>query len=400
MLEICKWKHDADAPVLLMVDDLANVWVDSNRDGRVDPGEDWGYARDEPHSSFRYLTERVLRDFPAVKVTFFTPVGIRASLVADSPLPRIARPIDADAASSAFFRMIHQSPRFELAYHGTTHGRSGGDARHFQQEWLTYPDLAAAEAAIARGKQIFRAVCGSDPAGGKYCGYRSNRFSDASIDHSGFLWWCRYWNRGAVSERNCAGGGPDRDPLTAFDIKYFGNRPVIDIPSTLSGGLFTYREPAAGSWRSRLKSAWWDLFVWRGFRQIDALLRHRLVISIQEHIAPAREDGRRQQPNIFDDTAGLRLIFGYLRRKNVWYCTGTELAEYVWLRDRVTATRTGPGAFRLVCDAQRSLNRSELTIRLDRTAGSRFVRTPAGELVPLRQGLADIPFQDGEYRVV
>jgi hypothetical protein len=400
VLEICKWKNNAAAPVLLMVDDLANVWVDSDGNGRVDPGEDWGYAKDGPNSSFRYLNERILGDFPQVKTTFFTPVGVRAGLVPDGPIPSVARPIDADPESRAFFRMIHAQPRFEIAYHGTTHGRTGASAREFQQEWLSYPSLAAAKAAIARGKEIYREVFGEYPSGGKYCGYLSNQFSDASIEQSGFLWWCRYWNRGLFAERHCRTGGSDTNPLTAFDLKYFPNQTVLDIPSTLDGGLFTdVTGPAERSWKSRLKRALRNQLISKRLESVAYLVGHRLVVSIQEHIAPARDDGQRQRPNLFDDTESLWLIFAYLQTQNVWYCTGTELAEYAWLRDHVTVAWTGPRAFRLGLRSGRPLRCPEITVKLTGPPCQALI-TPDGQKAHWRDGVVTIPVQDGEYQLV
>ena len=50
---------------------------------------------------------------------------------------------------------------------------------------------------------------------------------------------------------------------------------------------------------------------------------------IQEHISPSREDSKRQTPNIFDNKESLRIIFKYLKKKKVWYCTCSELAKWV-----------------------------------------------------------------------
>jgi len=41
------------------------------------------------------------------------------------------------------------------------------------------------------------------------------------------------------------------------------------------------------------------------------------------------KNGKRQSPNIFDDKESLKAIFKYLKKKNVWYCTGSELAEWI-----------------------------------------------------------------------
>ena len=56
-IEVCKWYKNAAVPVIFMIDDLANVWVDTNGNGVIDPGEDWGYAKKEEHSSFRYFVK-------------------------------------------------------------------------------------------------------------------------------------------------------------------------------------------------------------------------------------------------------------------------------------------------------------------------------------------------------
>lgn len=83
-------------------------------------------------------------------------------------------------------------------------------------------------------------MVGEFPKGGKYCGYRSNSFSDESIDKSGFLWWCRYWQPGAVEIHlsNPYETGVDQDPLTAYLPKFFGDNNVVDIPSTLNSAQY------------------------------------------------------------------------------------------------------------------------------------------------------------------
>ena len=37
-----KWKNNADSPVLFLIDDLANKWVDITNDGKIEPEQDWG----------------------------------------------------------------------------------------------------------------------------------------------------------------------------------------------------------------------------------------------------------------------------------------------------------------------------------------------------------------------
>ncbi len=50
---------------MFMIDDLANVWVDTTKSGELELGEDWGYWKNEEKSSFRYLNRVILKgNFP------------------------------------------------------------------------------------------------------------------------------------------------------------------------------------------------------------------------------------------------------------------------------------------------------------------------------------------------
>ncbi|MBN1505122.1 MAG: hypothetical protein JW952_08690, partial [Candidatus Eisenbacteria bacterium] len=307
-----KWLHNADSPVMLMVDDFTNVWVDVNGNGRIEAEEDWGHALDSPGSVFEFLTEKLLADCPRARVTFFSPMA-RAPFASKHKFAAHFGPINEDERTAAFFRKVHSDPRFEVAYHGLTHGVPGTRTEDFVQEWAAYKSLEEALETIRKGKKIYFEVFGEEPAGGKYCGYEGNSFSDESIDRSAFLWWCRRWDRGEARPGD----------VQRFDVRYFGQHHVLDVPSTVFGAMFNRPWGVAGRLRGR------KAIVKSGADELDQLLRHRLVISIQEHISPARPDGRRQTPNIFDDRESLKLIFDYLADKNVWYCTGTELAEYV-----------------------------------------------------------------------
>lgn len=324
-VRVAPWPNDVDSPVIFMIDDLANVWIDTNRNGRVDWGEDWGYAQDSEGSSLKFLEEQILARFPDVKVTFFVTVGERAPVIRNGRYPCYARPINATDESKIFFKRLHDSYQYELAYHGLTHGIPGtSSSKEFVQEWVSYRSLEEAIRTIEEGKRIYFDVCGEFPKGGKYCGFVKNAFSDKSIEDTGFLWCCREWSRGMS-------GIPDEE---RFAVKYFGQRRVIHIPCTVSGGVVGLRPTLAtshgvrrylGYWRSWFRMRW----------QVTKLLYARQVVSIQEHIAPSREDGVRQRPNIFDDKESLLSIFRFLAGKNVWYATGTEVAEYFEARENI-----------------------------------------------------------------
>jgi hypothetical protein len=325
-----KWKNNADSPVLFFIDDLANKGVDINSDGKIQPEKDWGYAGFDKNSAFNFLEREILSINFKIKTTFFVPVKKRANIITDSEIKSISEPINATDKSKDFFKTLQNDGRFEIAYHGTTHGVPGKAAKDFIQEWKSYKSLDEALATIKRGKEIYKDAIGVFPNGGKYCGYISNKFSDESIDKSGFNWWCRYYNRAAIDGCNesefC---GRDKNPFSSFNVKFFGKNKVVDIPTTISGSLLnSVFRPTKGI-KGILKKILKSLIIRWKLKKIDYLLKNNLVISIQEHISPSREDGKRQTPNIFDDKESLKVIFEYLKNKNVWYCTGSELTEWV-----------------------------------------------------------------------
>lgn len=324
-----KWKNDADSPVLFFIDDLCNKWIDLDGDNKIQQEEDWGYAGFDENGAFHFLEEEILSVNSKIKTTFFVPVGKRTNLINNSKINSISEPINETEKSKHFFKTLHNNECFEIAYHGTTHGMPGKAAKDFIQEWESFETLEEALVTIKKGKEIYKDSIGIYPQGGKYCGYISNKFSDESIDKSGFRWWCRYYNRGAVDGLKGVDYGNDSNLLSAFNAKYFGKNRVIDIPTTISGNLLnSVFRPGKGI-KGILKKILKPLIIRWKLRKIDFLLKNNLFISIQEHISPSREDGKRQTPNIIDDKESLKIIFKYLKKKNVWYCTGTELAEWI-----------------------------------------------------------------------
>jgi len=396
MIEICKWYQNALSPVVLMVDDFCNVWVDTNGNGVVDLGEDWGYARRGPGSSLVFLEDEVLKGFPLVKVTFFVPVGIRAGVIENSDVPYVSQMINCDSRSREFFRSVGEDPRYEVAYHGTTHGQAGKEANDFIQEWATFENLAQAKNVIHSGRETFQEVFGVYPTGGKYCGYVSNDFSDDSIEQSGFSWWCRYSNVSLYEDEHCTIGGQDYNRLTNFDVKYFGRTNVVDVPTTLNGGLLTSLfHPGAYNLKGLLKRILKPLLLKIKLKRVGFLLKNRLVICVQEHIAPARLDGKRQMPNIFDDRESLRTILQYLKKQRVWYCTCSELVEYSVARDSTTIELHSENCFKIHTKVPRSVG-STLTLRINSGWVSKIIQPDGAEVAVLNQ-LADIKVSKGVY---
>jgi len=324
-----QWKNNTSAPVLLFVDDLADSYVlsDTKKSGYLE--NDWGHYRDNANSAFSFLINEILPDFPELKVTFFMVVDSRSPAVLKKEIRQVSRPMNYTNEDIRFYSSLDRNNRFELAYHGTTHGIPGLANTEFIQEWLSFKNLDEALSIIAKGKEIYKKTVGHYPVGGKYCGYLSNGFSDESIDRSGFKWWCRYYNRSAIEGCNDVNYcGIDKNPLTAFNIKFFGKNNVIDIPTTISGDLFNRPLHTPSGIKGIIKKLLRPYLLKREYEKIDYLVKHHLIISIQEHISPIRNDGKRQAPNIFDDKESLIMIFNYLKNKKVWYCTGSELAEW------------------------------------------------------------------------
>ncbi len=287
-----KWYNDAEAPVMFMIDDLTNAWFDQNNNGILDIGEDWGANKDMRHSSLWFLKEKVLDGFDEVKTTFFTTVSKFQSFTSHSSFTYKA-PVNKDERIKEFLRQLHCDERFELAYHGTTHGRIDEKTGKFVQEWESFENVDEAISSIKKGKRIFKEAIGLEPTGGKYCGYKYNEFSDLSIIKSGFKWWCKDWS---PIKRN--------EKTGSFEIFSDDGNNLIFLPSNIHGK----------NWKKG---------------QIKRLLSERNIISIQEHIAPIRPDGKIQTPNIVDDCKELRKLFKLLRKANVWYATGSEISCYI-----------------------------------------------------------------------
>ena len=397
-IEICKWYNNADSPVLFFIDDLANVWVDTNNDGKVDLGEDWGYAKREKNSSFNYLENIILKNFQDIKTTFFVPVGVRVGIIENPKIKVISKMINCDAKTKFFFKSINNDSKYEIAYHGTTHGKVGQNRNDFKQEWELFNSVDEAINIINKGKEIYKEVFGCYPTGGKYCGYESNQFSDESIDKTDFIWWSRYWNRGI--EESCEDNicGNDKNLLTNYDIKFFGVNKVVDIPSTINGGLLSgVLNPNSKTIKGVAKIILKDYLIKKKLKQVDFLLNNKLVISVQEHMAPSRDDGRRQTPNIFDDEKSVRYIFNYLKNKNVWYCTGTELAEYVLLREKAKINHINNNQFELKINLNKHVDFEFITIKLNDEF--KKVKAPNEKIYIIKNSIVNLPIINGIFTI-
>ncbi|WP_242785273.1 hypothetical protein [Bacillus cereus] len=106
-------------------------------------------------------------------------------------------------------------------------------------------------------------------------------------------------------------------------------------------------------------------------------------------------------PNIFDDTKSLQTIFRYLRNKNVWYCTGTELASYVYLRDNFLIKSTSEGTFYFVQtkDNNRDVELGEVTLSIS-GCEKRKLLLPNQTIKKVRNGIVNVPIMSGTYQII
>lgn len=394
-MKICKWKYNADSPVVFMIDDLCNAWVDLNGNGKIDLGEDFGAGMDSENSSFKFLEEKILKNFPEVKVTFYVPVGKRIGMIKNSEIKMYSAPINENEKIKKFFKSIHKNPKYELAYHGLTHGEVFDKAKDQKQEWECYKSLEEALLIIEEGKKIFKDVTGEDPKGGKYCGYTSGEFGDESIDKSIFFWWNRFWNRGISEKCDIKFCGLDTNKKTSYDLKIFGKNTIIDIPSTLNGGIFNLT--SKNKFKDLIKWLLYFFYRTKAIKEINFLLENKLVVSIQEHICFARDDGKKQTPNIFDDKRSLIKIFKYLKNKNVWYCTGSELAEYYYLRENIKIVYEENEKFSFDCTKlKKNIERKEITLKIK----GKEIILPNNNKIDIKKGIVTLPIIQGKYQIL
>lgn len=383
---VARWPCGAASPLNLMIDDVADVHVELPGHSRRE--KDWGHLLDGPGSAWRFVQETLLAPFPELKISLYVPVN-RRPLVEPAPPGSYYGAIDARPEMVEFLRRLDAHPRVELAYHGKDHFRGAGAAR--VQEWLGYGSVAEAVEETKRGLEIFERAVGRAPVGGKYPGYASNEHSDESIAACGFRWWCRRFNRSQIQSA-------DTDP-SELAPTWFADGAVLDLPTTMAGNLLP----------PLLRSEWtrWPkrLLQRRAMartlgRQLAGLVGHGLPITVQEHVAPTRADGRRQRNNLQDDLSGLRRLLRAAQREAVWNAHPSEIADHLRFRERTVLEPDGAGGLRVrppVADRLRELH-------LEVDAAVAALEEPGGRrhaaLERNGRRTVALPAAPGDYRIV
>ncbi len=338
-LEIAKWKDNAVAPVIFMVDDIANIAMKQSNSSSLQIGEDWGHYGRDKSSMWDFLSKNLLDKFPKIKTTFFLVTDKRAPMALGEEYT-YNKSIIEDKKFIDFLKYLNSNKNVELAYHGTTHGKASVKHEKFLQEWETFSSLDKAIKEIKRGKELFKQAIESYPTGGKYCGYEEGNFGSDSISKSAFKWWAYHWD-GIIWDKN------SKDKKYNYDLEF--NQGVVDIPTTVDGSTLSLRIFKKLFTRKYLKSLYMYIIKNKTIeRHIESLYQNQQVISIQEHSSPYRTDGKIQYPNIVSDIDNLNYIFTLLSKKDVWYATCDELADYFIGRSHIEISMENDNTFKLI----------------------------------------------------
>ncbi len=330
---LCKWKYGKQSAVMFMIDDFANKYMTDINQGDY-LGSDWGGRCLKENSMQRFIEEKLMESFPYLCITYFLVTGKRAGVV-NNGNKSYTESIIQSKDFVMFLQEMCNNPHYEIAYHGVEHGAIIGD--QFIQEWELFRSVDEAKKKIDEGKRLFLMATGERFWGGKYCGYKSNSFSDQSISESGFLWWCRKWDFGSMLV--------DSNWKThRFELEMFNNS-TVDIPSNVDGSFCSLKDIRilfSKMWRKYLRSIYF--FVKYGLtieRYLDNLVNNSSIINIQEHSSPKREDKIIQSPNVIDDISTLKYILTYLKKYDLWYATGREIADYYRCYSNTVIERVG-----------------------------------------------------------
>jgi hypothetical protein len=305
----CRWLNDAAAAAVLMIDDLSNGYLDLGRTG-LGPANDWGFGGRGPNSIFRHFEDELLSKYPEIRYTVFLPFGPHSIGLVESEYPAVAR---GAFQTEEFIDLLRHilAQRHEIAYHGHHHGSPNPTvdpdtwvAEHAYLGHAAYAERMAAD--LCRFKDVF----GISVLGGKSPGYQYDARLEALLQRSQFKWWAF-----------------DYAPSGLFP-EYRGR--LIDFPANLVGDLFTTRGHPIRSYLRRLKAEY----------RIERIVARGGIVAIQEHFLSTRPDGRRQHPNLYDDTGSLGRAFDVLRGEDIWYATCSDVA---WYYDSVERTRIIPG---------------------------------------------------------
>lgn len=313
--QICDYFNDHQTAASLMIDDLAPAAI--AYEDELKPFYDHGYGMRKPEGLYHYFEENLLNPYPEIRGTFFILTdqhfnqkpGTKGYIIKNRGF------------SDEYVNFLHSlKPRFDFAFHGTTHGKLSKGQMLQEFTYLTPDDIPRYEKML----KDFQQATGLSFYGGKFPAYQKNQHSSAIIEKLNFKWWA--FSNHMKNRRH-------RD--TAF--KYSGNNQrVLHMPTNFGGESFKaflkVKKPRLTALRSWHKA--YERIKLEG--HLNWLYQNKRVITIQEHFTTLRSQGIFQRPNVFDDLESLKTIYATLRGADIWHASCNQVAKYRENKDHIT----------------------------------------------------------------
>ncbi len=321
MFEVSRWYNNFQAPVVLMIDDLSDAYIDVYDESYKN---DWGYLCDLKGSAFHFLHSELLSHFPYIKITFFVPY-LRHSVINDNSIYNIKKYALGERSEYREFLLRINKQGHEIAHHGSNHGKYINEKdptiyNNWIHEWALFDDVETGVKTTLDGVKKFKEICDIDIVGGKYCGYTARKNSQEIIDKCDFLYWC---------DKAISGYSENE--------RFFGDNNIIAFPTNFSGGSFVRLKFLTGNKQRDRKKKFFKylqpLYSLYSYIQLYRMYITRHIISIQEHISPSTTSGTVQALNIVTDIKSLKKIFKFLKKLNIWYANCHEIATYIYIRE-------------------------------------------------------------------
>jgi len=319
-LKIAKWYNNYQAPAVLMIDDLNDVYLEVYKESFKN---DWGYLCSNEGSAYSFLKKELLNKFSKIKITFFTPYA-KHNVINPNGAKHKRYGVGEREEFSSFLQYL-QNLGHEIAHHGSNHGKykdinnPSTQNGNFIHEWELFESVQEGVEITLKGVEVFKNI-GIRVSGGKFCGYKSKENSLEIIDKCNFLYWC-------------ADSGVN-------EIKRFGKNRVIKFPTTFAGNSFVRLSYKTGNFKKDFIKLFTKflqpIYNKKEYKKLNLLYANGDIIAIQEHISPATSSALVQSANIISDIKSLNKIFKFLETKDIWYATCHEISSYIELKDNIS----------------------------------------------------------------
>lgn len=322
MFRIANWFNNYQAPVVLMIDDLSDAYINVYRESYKN---DWGYLCNNKGSAFHYLENTLLSLYPDIKITFFVPY-LRHNVINENTKFEVEKYSLGERSEYTSFLKSLEDKGHEIAHHGSNHGeyidkKIVTTVDNWNHEWALFDNVDQGVTITIDGVKKFKDICDIDVMGGKYCGYIAIDNSKEIIDKCNFLYWCERPNY----------------KISEYDDDSFGENEVISFPTTIAGNSFVRLSYSTGNKKKDKQKKILKYF--QPFYNIKTyinLYRHYMhghIVSIQEHISPATSSGVVQSANIVSDITSLHKYFKFLSKLSIWYANCKDIAKYIYVKE-------------------------------------------------------------------